>query len=176
FRERVIADKLNISTGQLHQVFKKLVQDQIIEYQPQKDKPQLIYLKERVDADNLAIDLELYNFRKKRYLANIRAAIQYAEKPRCRSKQLLTYFGELEAPLCGVCDVCLGRTESDINEEEYERYKLKIKRLVQREKLTKAEVITSFGKKREELIEQVLTFLIDESFVDILEGQVVWRE
>ncbi len=176
FEERTIADKLRTSTFELRKALNKLVQDQIIAFEPQKDKPQLIYLKERVDADNLAIDMQLYNFRKKRYLESIQQAIQYAEKPRCRSKQLLLYFGEKDAPLCGVCDVCLGRTKSDIDEEEYERYKLKIKRLVKREKLTKEEVIHSFGNKRQELIDQVLAYLIDENFIDLVEDKVVWKE
>jgi len=175
FQERIIADKLKTSTGELRKALQKLVQDQIIDFQPQKDKPQLIYLKERVDADNLAIDMQLYNFRKKRYQENIQQAIQYAEKPRCRSKQLLQYFGEKDAPICGVCDVCLGRTKSDIDEEEYERYKLKIKRLVKREKLTRAELITSFGNKRQELIDQIVSYLIDEDFIDLVEDQVVWK-
>ena len=176
FQESKIANKLGISRSDLIKVFQKLVQDQIIDYQPQKDKPQLIYLKERVDADNLAIDMAVYNFRKKRHEENIEQAIQYAENPRCRSRQLLKYFGEKKAPLCGICDVCLGRTKSDVDESEYERYKLKIQRLIKREKLTLAEVAVSFGNKRTELIEQVLAYLMDEGFVEIVEDVVVWQE
>lgn len=176
FQERKIANKVGISRADLAMVFQKLVQDQIIDYQPQKDKPQLIYLKERVDADNLAIDMSLYNFRKKRYAESVEQAIQYAESPRCRSRQLLKYFGEKNAPLCGICDVCLGRTKADIDESEYERYKLKIQRLVKREKLTPSEVALSFGNKRTALIEQVLTYLIDEGFVEIVEDIVIWQE
>ncbi len=175
FQESKIANKVGASRGDLTKAFQKLVQDQIIDYQPQKDKPQLIYLKERVDADNLAIDMALYNFRKKRYRESIEQAIQYAETPRCRSKQLLSYFGEKKAPLCGLCDVCLGRTKGEFDEQEYERYKQKIKRLVKREKLTTAELVTSFGHKRTELIEQVLAYLMEEGFVDIQEDIVIWQ-
>jgi len=176
FQETKIANKVGASRGDLAKAFQKLVQDQIIDYQPQKDKPQLIYLKERVDADNLAIDMALYNFRKKRYRENIEQAIQYAENPRCRSRQLLKYFGEKNAPLCGICDVCLGRTKADFDEKEYDRYKQKIKRLVKREQLTTAEVATSFGNKRTELIERVLVYLIEEGFVELKEEIVVWQE
>jgi len=120
--------------------------------------------------------MALYNFRKKRYRENIEQAIQYAETPRCRSRQLLTYFGEKNAPLCGICDVCLGRTKADFDEQEYDRYKLKIKRLVKREKLTAEEIVTSFGNKRTELIEQVLAYLIEEGFVEIEAEIVIWQE
>jgi len=176
FQEQKIANKVGASRADLTKAFQKLVQDQIIDYQPQKDQPQLIYLKERVDADNLAIDMTLYNFRKKRYQENIEQAIQYAENPRCRSRQLLKYFGEKNAPLCGICDVCLGRTKTEFDEVEYERYKLKIQRLIKREKLTTAEVAVSFGNKRTELIEQVLVYLIDEGFVEIIEDIVTWQD
>ncbi|MEM6317859.1 MAG: ATP-dependent DNA helicase RecQ [Bacteroidota bacterium] len=176
FQERKIANKVGVSRGDLAKALQKLVQDKIVDYQPQKDQPQIIFLKERVDADNLAIDLELYNFRKERYQKNVQSAIQYAETPRCRSKQLLKYFGEKSVALCGQCDVCLGRTQSDIDEVEYERYALKIKRLIQREKLAPEEVTVSFGKKRVEFVQQVLDYLLDERMVDIEDGNVVWRQ
>lgn len=175
FQESKIINKIGGSKSDLTKALQKLVQDKIIDYEAQKDKPQLIYLKERVDADNLAIDMALYNFRKKRYLESVNNAIEYAETPRCRSRQLLKYFGEVDAPLCGTCDVCIGRTKSDVDEQAYERYKVKIQRLVKREKLSPEEVTTAFGNKRVEQIEQILQYLIDEGFVDILDGKVVWK-
>ena len=175
FQEHKITNKLGCSKSDLVKVLQKLVQDQIIDYEPQKDKPQLIYLKERVDADNLAIDMALYNFRKKRYLESVQSAIDYAETPRCRSRQLLKYFGEIAPPLCGVCDVCLGRTQSDVDEQAYERYKVKIQRLIKREQLTAEEVTTAFGPKRVELIEQILQYLMEEGFVAIEADKVVWK-
>jgi len=175
FQESKIINKVGGSKSDLTKALQKLVQDKIIDYEAQKDKPQLIYLKERVDADNLAIDMALYNFRKKRYLENVNNAIEYAETPRCRSRQLLKYFSEADAPLCGTCDVCIGRTKSDVDEQAYERYKVKIQRLVKREKLSPEEVSTAFGNKRVEQVEQILQYLIDEGFVDILDGKVIWK-
>jgi len=175
FQESKIINKVGGSKSDLTKALQKLVQDKIIDYEAQKDKPQLIYLKERVDADNLAIDMVLYNFRKKRYFENVNNAIEYAETPRCRSRQLLKYFSEADAPLCGTCDVCIGRTKSDVDEQAYERYKVKIQRLVKREKLSPEEVSTAFGNKRVEQVEQILQYLIDEGFVDILDGKVIWK-
>jgi ATP-dependent DNA helicase RecQ len=175
FKENKIAKKINISLGDLSKILQKLAQDQIIEYSPQKDKPQIIFLKERVDADNLLFDMALYNFRKNRYQENVTQAILYAENKRCRSKMLLKYFGELNAPLCGVCDVCLGRTKSDFDEEEYERYKEKIKRLVTKEKLNSSDLLVSFGAKRKEFIAKVMDFLLEEGIIEIEEDIVVWK-
>ena len=174
FKESLLAKHLKISLGDLAQYLRKLKQDQIIDYQPQKDQPQLIFLQERVDADNLTIDMDLYNFRKKRYEESVFQAIQYAETPQCRSQQLLTYFGEKKPPKCGQCDVCLGRTKSDINKKDFERYKEKIRRLIVKEKLSEAEIVEAFHPKRAALIKKTLAFLVDEGLIEMMEGRMVW--
>ncbi len=174
FRESLLAKHLKISLGNLAQLLRKLHQDQIIDYHPQKDQPQLIFLQERVDADNLTIDMDLYKFRKKRYEESVFKAIQYAETPHCRSQQLLAYFGERDVPLCGQCDVCLGRTKSDIDEKEFERYKEKIRRLIVKEKLNETEIIEAFHPKRAALIKKMLAFLMDEGLIEIAEEYVIW--
>jgi ATP-dependent DNA helicase RecQ len=41
--------------------------------------------------------------------------IDYAVNNVCRSQQLLRYFNEANAPICGVCDVCLEAKKSAKN-------------------------------------------------------------
>jgi len=169
-----LANFLRLSVEQLEWALSKLRQDGIINFQAQKDKPQITFLKERVPADDLIIDQDLLQFRKKRYYNNIQAAIQYAEKNRCRSKLLLAYFDEKEAPLCGQCDVCTGRNEADIDEESYERYKSKIKMLLKKERLTIEEVKEAFSPKRHEQVITTIQYLLEEGFVKLEEEQLIW--
>ena len=95
----------------------KMQSEGILDYRPQKDSPQIFFSHERVGADNLTIDQKRYQFLKTRYLARIQESIAYAENKKCRSQKLLSYFGETEAKPCGVCDVCLGRTEGELSPE-----------------------------------------------------------
>lgn len=175
-REPQLARFLNQPVGEVIKSLTLLHREQIVFYQPAKDKPQLIFLKERVDAQNLEFDHQLYQFRKKRRLEQMRAALTYAEKPVCRSRQLRNYFGEETTKKCGRCDVCLGRTKADLNTETFDKLSAKIQRVLQREALTVEEVVESFAPKWEELILETLHFLMDEGQVVKRDGKLFWVE
>ncbi len=153
----------------------QLHREGVIDYRPLKDKPQLTFVKERVDASNLTIDIEAYNIRKERQQKRMEKAIAYATTPRCRSQQLLAYFGE-ESPTCGVCDVCLGRTKSDISTDDFERYKLKIKQLIVAEKITERQLLESFPANRQQPVIQALGYLLDEGIVTVETGILTWKD
>lgn len=174
-REKQLARFLAMPQQQLRQALEHLQKAGIINYSPQREDPQLIFLQERVDADNLAIDQALYNFRKQRQRERIQSTIRYAETAVCRSQQLLAYFGEEDAPQCGICDVCLGRTKAEVNTDEFERYKEKIHRLLKKESLSMKQLIESFPAKRENQVLRSLEFLLDEGFVE-KEGETLhWK-
>lgn len=174
-RESKLAGFLRVSTSVVIQALNKLKQDNIIDYHPPKDKPQIIFLKERVDADVLDIDFQLYNFRKNRQQERIKKAIDYAETMVCRSQMLLGYFGEKNAEKCGVCDVCLGRHDKKLSNEEYEKYKSKIALLLKRERLSSKLVIDSFPPKRQEKVLKALEYLADEGIVKEEKGKLKWQ-
>ncbi|MEL6925812.1 MAG: RecQ family zinc-binding domain-containing protein, partial [Bacteroidota bacterium] len=92
----------------------------------------------------------------------------------CRSQQLLAYFGETDAPRCGICDICLGR-KKELSNEAYERYREKIKRLLQRDKLSLKDVLDSFGARHQQQVTQTIEYLIDEGFVDKEEEYLIWK-
>jgi len=173
-REAQLARFLKISDAELRQSFLKMKQDNIIDYQPQSDEPQLIFLQERADPDNLAIDQQLYIFRKNRHLERIKAAIHYAETPLCRSQQLLSYFGENDAPACGICDVCTGRNKAKLNREDFEKLKCKIEMVLRREPLPLKEVVESFSPKWRERVIETLEYLLDEGVVRKEEDRLYW--
>ena len=56
------------------------------------------------------LSARVYADRKTQFERNLKAMEEYAENDHyCRSQLLLGYFGEEDAPLCGMCDVCLGK-------------------------------------------------------------------
>ena len=101
---------MKVSIEELQRYLNKMATEEVIEYFPQKDDPQLIFLQARVDPDHLHIDQQSYKFLKDRQEVRIETMIAYCEKDLiCRSALLLQYFGEMEAEACGICDICLSQ-------------------------------------------------------------------
>ncbi|MEL7121908.1 MAG: ATP-dependent DNA helicase RecQ [Bacteroidota bacterium] len=169
-KESKLAKYLKISLPQLQKQLRLMAQASIIQYQPQKEKPQLTLLQERVSAENLLIDQELYKFRKKQYAHRIQKAVQYAEIPICRSMQLLQYFGEKNAKPCGKCDICRGRIIPKLSKERFSTLKNEILELINNHELTPEALFTNFEISEEDNVKKVLQFLLSEELVFVQDG------
>ena len=174
-KEYHLAKFLKISINTLDQLFTNMENEGIIEYRPQKEKPQLTLLEERLDSKNLVFDKKMYDFRKKRHEFRMGKAIAYAEDQICRSKMLLNYFEEEDAENCGICDVCLERAKTNSNSEDFERYKLKIKNLLKKEQLTVEELLESFSPKYQNRIIKVIEYLLDEQILKKEDDKLFWN-
>lgn len=94
----------------------------IIQYSPQKDKPQLFFSKNRVKTDDLFINTFRYKTRKEKFIARIKSMVDYTtETTVCRSKITGNYFGDTAIKDCGICDNCLRRKETTLTTEEFEK-------------------------------------------------------
>jgi len=174
FFESRLAKLLNIEVKELKKYLDIMAQNAVIDYQPHRDKPQLIFTQEIVAAKNLLINKKQYDFRKKRYYQKMQTAIAYAERPICRNQQLLSYFGET-AEKCGICDVCLGRTKVDIHPDEYLHFKTKIKEILSASPLTLEAVVAHFPVNRRDKVLKTLSFLEDEGFVHTDKEILHWK-
>ncbi len=93
----------------------------IISYQPQKEKPQLALLQNRMYADSFVINLEDYLKRKNLFEERIRAICSFAGNSlECRSKLIASYFNAEVKSHCGICDNCINQQEINISTEEFE--------------------------------------------------------
>ena len=106
-KESELSNRTGLPRKEVVAILEKLQSVSLLNYLPQTDKPQLTYIKPRVDSQHLFINGKHIAGREQLFKEQIEAVIHYAEVPICRSKQLLTYFDETNAPVCGVCDVCL---------------------------------------------------------------------
>ncbi|TNE59299.1 MAG: RecQ family ATP-dependent DNA helicase [Bacteroidetes bacterium] len=160
-----LANYAGFTAGQVEQTLESASRESILEYHPARDKPFITFTKERVAPENLTLDLEQFNFRKERAAERVEQAIQYAETRRCRSVQLLAYFGENKTENCGICDVCTGRNESDVPADLFATLERKILNLLKMEALPAEEVMKAFAARRQDQVARVLGYLLDEGRV-----------
>ena len=154
------------------QVLQAAHQEGILEYQPATDKPQLTFLKDRATADQLHIDLEKLRFRRERATIRVEEAIRYAVTKRCRSRQLVAYFGDKNSENCGICDVCTGRNESDLPADLYDSLSGKIRQVLKDGPLSVEEILSAFANKRHAQITQVLQYMLDEGLLEEDDDQI----
>ncbi len=171
--EKQLANFLKISTDDMRHKLTQMAQEGILEYIPQREDPQLIFTQERIAAENLTIDNELYNFRKERYHNNIQSAINYATTAQCRSQQLLAYFSEKNTPLCGVCDVCLGRLDDKLSDKNYNIYKNKIQVQLQGNPTELKDLVKRFPATQESKVLKAINYMLDNGYLEIDEDSVV---
>lgn len=114
-KESDLAKRLGINRAEVISILHKLQAMELIHYVEQTDKPHLLFVKPRVDSSHLIINKKYHADRYEIHKTQIESIIKYAVNPICRSQQLLHYFNEPNAPLCGVCDVCLEAKKSSKN-------------------------------------------------------------
>ena len=79
--ETAVARLLNTTPDKVLPAIQQLHKEGVIEFRPMKDKPQLTFIKERVEANNLTIDLAAYQLRKERQQKRMQKAKAFIRLP-----------------------------------------------------------------------------------------------
>ena len=139
--EESLAVRTGLTRQQIYNILVTLTKRRIVDYIPRKKTPYIIYTRERLELRFLHIPASVYEERKARYEARIKAMEEYVTTENiCRSRMLLRYFGEKNEHNCGQCDVCLSKRATDnLSEESYEEVKRQILDLLSHSPLTPAE-------------------------------------
>jgi ATP-dependent DNA helicase RecQ len=99
----------------------QLRQAGIIDYTPQKEKPQLTLLQNRMYTDSFKIDLNNYHKRKANFERRVKAITNYINgNSICRSQFIAKYFNDVDAQKCGICDNCLNEKNTTLTTKELE--------------------------------------------------------
>jgi ATP-dependent DNA helicase RecQ len=159
-QEKNLAYLIRKEVPEVIQQLKALDANAVIEYDPQKDSPQLYFIKPRTQAEYLRIDLTSYEKRKQQCRERIDAILGYInEKVTCRSQYIAVYFGDTTAKECGVCDNCLNKQNSELSTEEFNRLHQRIVAIIGTSTLSAPELLQQLNGTRKEKVWQVLNFL-----------------
>ena len=171
--EESLALRPGLTRQQIYNILVTLTKRRIVDYIPRKKTPYIIYTRERLDLRFLHIPPIVYEERKARYEARIKAMEEYVITENvCRSRMLLHYFGEKNEHNCGQCDVCLSnRASNDLSEKSYEELKRQILELLGQSPLTPAEIADKIKAEKED-IGQVIRYLLDEDGLKMQDGML----
>lgn len=92
----------------------------VADYNERTDLPRITFLLGRTTKKHLRFPPQAYALRKKAEEERCRAMIRYFTSDRCRSMQLLEYFGEHNSGACGKCDVCRENKKKGLSPEQAE--------------------------------------------------------
>jgi ATP-dependent DNA helicase RecQ len=150
----------------LHEIKEQLLQLHrfgIVQYTPQKDKPQLQFLQGRPAAEQLFINPANRLHRKQEFEKRVAAMVSYAkETATCRSKIIGIYFGDTESDTCGICDVCLWKKGNEISRDDFEQIYAYLKKYTGTEGAEIKPLLSKLGSKQKEKYMKVIDYLTAE--------------
>lgn len=120
-REQDIAKQMRATEKQVVEQLTLLDKQGVFDYVPNTGTPKITYISSREHAQNVRLSKVVYEDRIKAEQERVDAMIRYVEKDRCRSIQLLEYFGEKDVDACGMCDVCRAHARKGMEASLYER-------------------------------------------------------
>ena len=171
--EKLLSRLTKLHTEEVANQLKELQAFGIINYNPQKEMPQIFFIQNRAPAEHLTFHHENYLKRKQQYQLRVDAMEKFITLERtCRSQYVGNYFGDLEMKKCGVCDNCLQQKNIHLSAEEFVRISERILQTINGGTEIKSLLHQLEGFKKDK-VWKVLDFLQDEGKVVVNEkGQV----
>ena len=173
--EATLSIRTGLTREQIYNILVTLTKRRIVDYIPHKKTPYIIYTREWQELRFVHIPPSVYEERKARYEARIKAMEEYVTSENvCRSRMLLRYFGEKNEHNCGQCDVCLSHRATDAlteNSFDFEELKKKISELLTQKPLTPVEIADKIEAEKES-ISEVIQYLLEEGEWKMQDGMI----
>jgi len=165
--EDVIALRTGLDQETIYKTLLELTRMHILHYVPRKRTPYIIYTTSREEPKYVLIPKTVYEELRDRMTARVEATINYAYSDTgCRELMLLGYFGEKKEDECGHCDLCIDRRkQGDHVPEDVQQGILYMAGLRPRRL---EEFLDTLSFRHEEVI-SMLSFLVDEGFIEHLD-------
>lgn len=169
--EKMMAGLMKVDVEEVKKQLQELHDSGVIDYQPQKDTPQLYLLRNRIKAEDISINMVAYHQRKEQFQQRMKQMVVYVkELTECRSRIIGTYFGDDNIKACGVCDNCLRQKASTLSKEEFEAIHLRIISLLKDNPLHTKDMLLRLDTIKKEKAWKVIEFLQAENKIEMDAG------
>lgn len=166
FLPNVWSIALNISVEELDQQLLRLVQLDLITYQPASGTPTIRLLKTKNALSKNAMNWQKYVFLREQSDFRLNKMLEYiGEKTACRSLMIQRYFGEKDNQNCGKCDVCIGRNKEEVSDNEFNTIQKAILSHIQKQPTHYREILQNITTGTPVQREKVLRYLLDKEMI-----------
>ncbi|MCX6317854.1 MAG: RecQ family ATP-dependent DNA helicase [Bacteroidetes bacterium] len=174
--EKMLAGLLKTDADTIKKQLTFLHTQGIIAYDPQKDSPQVYFIRARIPAEELQIDMTGYQSRRKQYLLRVQQMQDFVkDETRCRSRVIGQYFGDAAMKACGICDNCLRQKRSVLSQEEFTAIQQQISSTLTAAPLSIKELCAKLNHIPTEKFMKVLAFLQEEGKIKMnSSGMLEW--
>jgi ATP-dependent DNA helicase RecQ len=172
-----LAKRSNLPIDKVEEILKTLEKYGLLYYSPKSELPLIMFTRERIDHKQLYFSKDNYFKRKQDAFDKMEAVINYAiSSHKCRSKILLSYFGESNENNCGSCDVCLEEKKKTLTDADYEGISQQVKEMLKLKPLSISELLDGIKGPKEDIIIKAVQWLIDNNQVINNNQMLEWVE
>ena len=171
--EKMLASLLNWEMEQIMKGLYELHRFQIIDYNPQKETPQIYYCLPRRQARDIGIDEKAYHFRKEQFVKRINGILSFVRTKKCRAVAIAEYFGERGTEQCGICDNCVKNKKKRLSSAEFEAIYQKLREGSRSQSLTPIALFDQFSDIHSEHLRKVIDFIQSENKMVVDEDGIV---
>ncbi len=175
--ETLLSHLTGLSVERIYNILKELARRHIVSYIPRKSTPTITFLTPRIDSRHILLPPSVYEDRMRYYAERIEHMVRYITSDDCcRSKFLLEYFGQKDAPLCHQCDVCLAHHSTSDDTPTTASSSTDVRQLILRHlsdgdwhPLTDLNTLTGVSR---ELLDTILLDMLQEEEIDLDFGKI----
>ncbi|MFC5269756.1 RecQ family ATP-dependent DNA helicase [Adhaeribacter terreus] len=176
--EHSLALNLKATQPQIVKMLEFLDKSGVIVYEPQHDKPQVLFTTPRYDATTLPLNQKKLRSFRGLALEKADSVVRYVQtENRCRTQLLLEYFGEISDESCRICDFCLKQKKRKKQQEEFAQLEKQLLEIIANEPLLPKMLAEKFPAKQRETLTDLLRKMLDSGKLKYLEsGELVVRK
>jgi len=169
--EEYLAKKTGTNSELIINLLKALREYKIIKYIPRIKKPLIHFMSERLEDKGILFDKKDLQAQKDRTLDRLESMLIYATSSnKCRSQQLLAYFGETDNNRCGSCDVCTRRNSLEMSKYEFDIILDEVKNIINLEPCLLNELVDKIDFDESKII-KVIQWLFENKKIQYDEKQ-----
>ena len=166
--EKMIAGILRQDVETTVSQLKKLHAFSIIQFDQQKDSPQIFFIQNRIRTGDLVFNEKKYRQRKEQLTRRIHDFIKYIiGKKTCRSTMIGGYFGDKEMKACKICDNCLDYHNNELTAEEFEKIHQQIMAVIRPRPFQSRDLLKHLPGIKKEKAWKVVHFLQAENKIEV---------